>query len=33
MVITSKITLQTQGNGDTHDITEAVARALEESGM
>jgi secondary thiamine-phosphate synthase enzyme len=33
MVITSKITLQTQGHGDTHDITEAVARALDESGM
>ncbi len=33
MVITSKISLQTSGHADTHDITEAVARALEQSGM
>ena len=33
MVITSKITLKTRGNADTHDITDAVARALDESGM
>ena len=33
MVITSKISLKTLGNADTHDITEAVARAVAESGL
>ncbi len=33
MVITSKISLNTRGNADTHDITEAVARAVAESGL
>ncbi len=33
MVITSKISLETVGNADTHDITEAVARAVAESGL
>ncbi|TET50206.1 MAG: YjbQ family protein [Anaerolineales bacterium] len=33
MVITSKISLKTLGNADTHDITDAVARAVAESGL
>ncbi len=33
MVITNKISLQTRGNADTHDITDAVARAVVGSGM
>jgi secondary thiamine-phosphate synthase enzyme len=33
MVITNKISLQTRGNADTHDITDAVARAVAGSGM
>ncbi len=33
MVITSKISLKTLGNADTHDITNAVARAVAESGL
>ena len=33
MVITNKIALKTLGNGATHDITEAVARAVAESGL
>ena len=33
MVITSNISLKTVGNADTHDITEAVARAVAESGL
>jgi secondary thiamine-phosphate synthase enzyme len=32
MVISKKLSLQTRGNGDTHDITDAVARAVRESG-
>ena len=33
MVITSSISLKTLGDADTHDITEAVARAVDESGL
>ncbi len=33
MVITSTISLQTSGNADTHDITDVVARAVDESGL
>jgi len=33
MVISKKLSLQTRGNGDTHDITDAVARAVRESGL
>ena len=33
MVITNKISLQTRGDADTHDITEAVAGAVAESGL
>ena len=33
MVSTSKISLNTLGDADTHDITEAVARAVAESGL
>lgn len=32
MVISKKLSLQTRGNGDTHDITDAVAKAVRESG-
>jgi secondary thiamine-phosphate synthase enzyme len=32
MVISKRLTLQTKGNGDTHDLTGAVARAIDESG-
>ena len=33
MVISKKLSLQTRGNGDTHDITDAVARTVRESGF
>jgi len=33
MVISKRLTLQTNGNGDTHDLTGAVARAIGESGV
>ena len=33
MVISKKLELQTRGNGDTHDITDAVTRAVRESGL
>jgi secondary thiamine-phosphate synthase enzyme len=33
MVITKKLSLQTRGDADTHDITEAVAGAVAESGL
>jgi len=33
MVTTKKLSLQTQGNADTHDITDAVSRAIAESGL
>ena len=33
MVFTRKISLKTLGNADTLDITEAVARAVAESGL
>ena len=33
MVISKKLELQTRGNGDTHDITDAVARVVHESGL
>ena len=33
MVSTKRISLQTRGNGDTQDITDAVARAVGESGV
>ncbi len=32
MVVTKQIHLETRGNGDTQDITQAVARAVAESG-
>ena len=32
-VVSKKLALQTRGNGDTHDITDAVARAVRESGL
>jgi secondary thiamine-phosphate synthase enzyme len=32
-VISEKLSLQTRGNGDTHDITDSVARAVRESGI
>jgi secondary thiamine-phosphate synthase enzyme len=32
MVVTKRIALETRGNGDTQDITQAVARAVGESG-
>lgn len=31
MVISKQLTLQTRGHGDTHDLTQAVARAVSES--
>ena len=33
MVTTTTLSLQTRGNGDTSDITGAVARAVAESGV
>jgi secondary thiamine-phosphate synthase enzyme len=33
MVVTEKISLKTSGNADTHDITDAVARAVSGSGV
>lgn len=33
MVISQKITLQTRGNGDTHNITDQVAQAVRQSGL
>ncbi len=33
MVHQSQFTVQTRGHGDTHDITEQVARAVAESGV
>jgi secondary thiamine-phosphate synthase enzyme len=33
MVITTTLSLQTRGNGDTSDITGSVARAVAESGV
>ncbi len=33
MVVSKKLSLQTRGNGDTHDITSAVERAVRESGL
>jgi secondary thiamine-phosphate synthase enzyme len=33
MVVSKKLSLQTRGNGDTHDITDAVARAVHESNL
>jgi len=32
-VVSKKLEFQTRGNGDTHDITDAVARAVRESGL
>jgi secondary thiamine-phosphate synthase enzyme len=32
-IVSKRLTLQTRGNGDTHDITDAVARAVRESGL
>ena len=32
VVISKRLSLQTRGNGDTHDITDAVANAVRESG-
>ncbi|HKZ84258.1 MAG TPA: secondary thiamine-phosphate synthase enzyme YjbQ [Anaerolineae bacterium] len=32
MVITKQLTLQTRGDGDTHDLTHAVEQAVKESG-
>jgi secondary thiamine-phosphate synthase enzyme len=33
VIISKKLSLQTRGNGDTHDITDAVTRAVRESGL
>ncbi|HLF24844.1 MAG TPA: secondary thiamine-phosphate synthase enzyme YjbQ [Anaerolineae bacterium] len=33
MVTSKQLTLQTKGNGDTHDLTGAVGRAVNESGV
>lgn len=33
MVITEIITLQTRGNTDVHDITDSVARLVQEAGL
>ena len=33
MIISKKLALQTRGNGDVHDITDAVARAVRESNL
>jgi secondary thiamine-phosphate synthase enzyme len=33
MVISKKFSLQTRGNGDTHDITGTVAQTVRESGL
>lgn len=33
MVISKALTLQTKGNGDTHDLTQAVARVVHESSV
>jgi len=33
MVVTKKLSLQTRGNADTHDITDGAARAVAESGL
>jgi secondary thiamine-phosphate synthase enzyme len=33
MVVTKKLSLQTRGNADTHDITDAVAGAVAQSGL
>ena len=33
MVVSKKLALQTRGNGDTHDITDAVAQAVRDSGI
>ncbi len=33
MVITTKLSLQTRGNGDASDITGAVSKAVAESGL
>jgi secondary thiamine-phosphate synthase enzyme len=33
MVVTKKLSLQTRGNADTHDITNAVAGVVAESGV
>ena len=32
-VVSKKLSLQTRGNGDTHDITDGVAQAVRESGI
>ncbi len=32
-VVSKKLSLQTRGNGDTHDITGAVAQAVQQSGL
>ena len=32
-IVSKRLELQTCGNGDTHDITDAVARAVRESGL
>jgi secondary thiamine-phosphate synthase enzyme len=31
MIVSKKLALHTRGNGDTHDITDAVAQAVRES--
>ena len=33
MVVSKKLSLQTRGNADTHDITDAVARTVRETGV
>jgi len=33
MVVSKQLMLQTKGNGDTHDLSKVVGRALDESGL
>jgi secondary thiamine-phosphate synthase enzyme len=33
MIVTARLSLQTQGNADMHDITSEVAQAVHESGL
>ncbi len=33
MIISKRLSLQTRGNGDTHDITAEVAQTVRESGL
>ena len=33
MIVSKKLSLQTHGNGDTHDVTSAVAQTVHECGL